>query len=46
MAVLNRLFGFSQQTSTSFNDVPSGKWYESDVLIARQAGYFEGFAGL
>lgn len=23
----------------------SGKWYAADVLIARQAGYFEGFAG-
>lgn len=45
VAVLNRLFGFSQQTSNSFNDIPSGKWYAADVLIARQAGYFEGFAG-
>lgn len=45
VAVLNRLFGFSQQTSNSFNDVPSGKWYAADVLIAHQAGYFEGFAG-
>nr|WP_313640966.1 hypothetical protein [Paenibacillus sp.] len=48
--ITNRKMGVKQNYKwiygTSFNDVPSGKWYESDVLIARQAGYSEGFAGL
>lgn len=44
-ASLNRLFGFSARSGTSFADVEAGKWYADALSVAREAGYYDGFPG-
>ncbi len=41
-AIINRAFGFTEQASASFKDVPAAKWYAADVARAQAAGYMKG----
>ncbi|PWV89428.1 mannan endo-1,4-beta-mannosidase [Paenibacillus cellulosilyticus] len=44
-AIMNRLFGYYVKSDQLFTDVPSGAWYESELSIAREAGYYQGYEG-
>lgn len=44
-AMVNRLFGYKELASTTFNDVPAANWAFSDVSKAVQAGYIVGSGG-
>lgn len=41
--IVNKAFGYTQTTSISFNDVPSGQWYYQEVEKAVKAGYIKGY---
>lgn len=43
VSIINKLFGFSTLSETSFSDVPAKAWYASALSIAKQAGYYKGF---
>jgi len=43
--MVNRLFGYKELASTTFNDVPAANWAFSDVSKAVQAGYIVGSGG-
>ncbi len=42
-AIINRVFGFTAKSSTSFSDVSPEKWYAEQVSIAKNAGYVAGY---
>ena len=42
-AIINRIFGFTEKSSTNFDDVKPDKWYADDVAIAKKAGYIAGY---
>lgn len=41
-AMINRAFQYTKAAAESFADVSSAKWYASDVLRAKAAGYMQG----
>ncbi len=40
--ITNKYFGFTEGTTTSFDDVKSSDWYYKDIAIAEKAGYING----
>ena len=42
VAMVNRAFGYTGDTTHPFVDVVSGAWYEDDIGIAYNVGYFKG----
>ncbi|WP_375105188.1 S-layer homology domain-containing protein [Paenibacillus sp. RS8] len=42
-SVVNKVFGFKDQSQDGFTDVNSDKWYYSEIGIAKSAGYISGF---
>ena len=42
VAMVNRAYGYDQVGSHPFTDVAPGSWYEDDIAIAYNAGYFTG----
>jgi hypothetical protein len=44
MALINRSFGFTEETAISFTDVLSGNWAYPEVAKAVKAGYITGYA--
>ncbi|GMK39402.1 hypothetical protein PCCS19_24560 [Paenibacillus sp. CCS19] len=43
VTIMNRLFGYYVKSDKMFADVPSGAWYENELSIAREAGYYQGY---
>jgi hypothetical protein len=43
VALINRLFGFTETASVSFTDVKSSNWFYSEVAKAVKAGYIGGY---
>lgn len=41
--IVNRTFGFTEKATEGFKDVASNKWYYDDILIAKKAGYIDGY---
>ncbi|MBP1989086.1 DUF4838 domain-containing protein [Paenibacillus eucommiae] len=44
MAIVNRVFGFTEKAPVSFNDLGPSDWEYSEVAKALYAGYIEGYA--
>ncbi|KTD84666.1 S-layer homology domain-containing protein [Paenibacillus etheri] len=42
-AIINKVFGFTDQSQDVFKDVNSDKWYYSEIGKAKAAGYISGF---
>lgn len=42
-AIVNKVFGFTDQSQDVFKDVKSDEWYYSDIKKAKAAGYISGF---
>ena len=40
--IVNRLFGFTETSTVTFNDVKSNAWFYNDIAIAQKAGYING----
>ena len=41
-AMVNRAYGYTETTSTPFNDVLPSAWYADDISIGYNTGYFSG----
>ncbi|GAB1476510.1 hypothetical protein MASR2M70_13440 [Bacillota bacterium] len=42
VALVNRVFGFSEKAEVAFNDVAAGAWYANDIAKAFRAGILAG----
>ena len=40
--IVNRVFGFTEKGTVTFNDVKSSDWFYNDIAIAQKAGYING----
>ena len=40
--VVNRVFGFNEKGTVTFNDVKASDWFYDEVAIAQKAGYING----
>lgn len=40
--VVNRVFGFNEKGTVTFNDVKSSDWFYDEIAIAQKAGYING----
>jgi hypothetical protein len=43
VAMINRLFGFTEESGESFSDVHASLWYADHFKKAKEAGYFTGY---
>ncbi|BBH22996.1 hypothetical protein Back11_43410 [Paenibacillus baekrokdamisoli] len=43
IALINRSFGFTEETAIAFSDVPAGNWAYPEVAKAVKAGYITGY---
>ncbi|PKM51246.1 MAG: hypothetical protein CVV02_07770 [Firmicutes bacterium HGW-Firmicutes-7] len=41
--IVNRVFGFSEESSIEFTDVPTHKWYYGEIAKSIAAGYVSGY---
>ena len=40
--IVNKVFGFTQKGTVTFNDVKSSDWFYDEIAIAQKAGYING----
>ena len=43
--IANRVFGFTEKGTVTFNDVRSSDWFYNEIAIAQKAGYINGKSG-
>ncbi len=41
--IINLIFGYTEESEVGFTDVTGNEWYSTHALIAREAGYIEGY---